>query len=125
MENKQSIRKAFKSIEKLSETMEQGMYMDNAMDGSGECGGIIFNGWVNWFNRQLSRVLVDNQVTLDELKKTANEWANLELEMGPKQIFIAMYSSRRKKEGFRKEVDFLDTKWGNILMFLHNTKQYS
>ena len=115
MANKQNIRKVLKSIEALSETMEQGMYMDNAMDGSGECGGIIADGWVKLFNRQLAQVLVENGVTLQEVKETAHAWTERELEMGPKKIFISMYSRRK---GMYKEVDYLDTRWGNLGMTL-------
>lgn len=122
MVNKSNIRKALKSIEAISETMEQGMYMDNAMDGSGECGGIIANSWVKWFNHQLAHVLADNGVTLKEVMETADAWANRELEMGPKQVFISMYSRRN---GMYKEADYFDTRWGNLGMTLHNTQQYA
>ena len=111
MENKKNIRKALKQIESLSEQMNTGMYMDNLMDGSGECGGIIFNGWCKWFNTQLEKVLAETGVTLQEIYKTTDEWANRELEMGPKQIFISMYS---RHNGMYKETDYLDTRWGNI-----------
>ena len=122
MANKQNIRKALKTIEELSNRMAEGMYMDNAMDGSGECGSIIADGWVKWFNRQLAQVLADNGVTLQEVMETADMWANRELEMGPKKIFVSMYSRRA---GMYKETDYLDTRWGNLVMTLHNTQQYA
>jgi hypothetical protein len=119
MLNKQNIRKSLKAIEKLSEEMENGMNMDFAMDGSGECGRIIIQGRINWFNRELQKILTDNNLTFNEVEKITNEWAKRELEMGPKQIFISMYSRRK---GIYKEIDYLDTKWGNLSFTLHNFK---
>ena len=117
MANKQNIRKALKEISHLSDEMNYGMDMDNAMDGSGECGGIIFNGWCNWFNRELTAVLSSNQVTLSQVMEVADTWAKRELENGPKKIFIPMYSRRK---GLYKVVDYCDTKWGNVANSIHN-----
>jgi len=111
MENKKNIRKALRAIENLSDIMDRGMYMDNAMDGSGECGGIIANGWCNWFNKQLTAVLAETGVTLEEIQTVTADWAKRELEMGPKQIFISMYS---RHHGMYKETDWFDTRWGNL-----------
>jgi hypothetical protein len=111
MEHKANIRKALKKIEKLSQVMERGMEMDFAMDGSGDCGGIIVTGWCNFFNRQLEKTLAETGVTLEEIQKVTAEWAKRQLEMGPKQIFVSMYSRR---QGMYKEVDWFDTRWGNL-----------
>lgn len=118
--NKRNIRKALNQIEALIETVDQGMYMDNVMDGSGECGGIIANGWAKWFNCQLDKVLKDSGVALSEIIDITDAWARRELEMGPKRIFIAMYTGRGKKEGMYKETDYFDTRWGSISLTIHN-----
>jgi hypothetical protein len=111
MKSNQNIRKALKQIEKLSTEMDRGMGMDFAMDGSGECGGMIVQGWTKWFDNQLRRVLEENNVSLQRVRETADAWAKRELENGPKQIFISMYSRR---QGMYKETDYLDTRWGNL-----------
>ena len=116
LHNKNNIRKALREISNLSDQMHQGMYMDNAMDGSGECGGIIADGWTNWFNRQLTNVLSTNGVTLTEIEEVTNTWANRELDKGPKKIFIKW----SRKHGMYKDRDFLDTKWGNIYFIINS-----
>ena len=121
MENKRNIRKALKAIEKLSTEMEQGMAMDNAMDGSGECGGIIAHGWSLWFNNQINKILAEAGVTLEEIKKTTDAWAKRELEMGPKKIFVSMFSRR---SGMYKVTDYFDTRWGCINFELHQLNRY-
>lgn len=117
--NKQNIRKALKQINKLSEQMSVGMYMDDQMDGSGECGRFIYEGWCSWFNAEVEQVLAETGVTLEQLFRVTDEWAKKELEMGPKQIFINMYG---KKKGMYKAVDYLDTKWGSIAFELSQYK---
>ena len=121
MVNKRNIRKALKAIEKLSLEMDRGMGMDFAMDGSGECGSIIAKGWRDWFNRKMGNILADNGVSLQQVQETADAWANRELEMGPKKTFVTMHNSRRNPQGFWKEVDIFDTRWGNLSFAIHSS----
>lgn len=124
MTKKQNIRKALKAIEKLSEEMDRGMGMDFAMDGSGECGSIIAKGWRDWFNRKMGNILADNGVSLQQIQETADAWANRELEMGPKKTFVIVHNGCGKKEGFYKEVDIFDTRWGNLSFAIHSSLNY-
>jgi len=116
MVNNQNIRKALKQIEKLYAAMERGMDMDFAMDGSGDCGRMIVQSWTNWFNNQIRRILEENNVSLQQVQETADAWAKRELEMGPKKTFVIVHNSRRNPEGFYKEVDIFDTRWGYLAL---------
>ena len=118
--NKKNIRKAFKQIEKLSNQMNEGAYMDRVMDGSGECSGMINRSWGRWFNTEVKKTLIENHITLDELKTIALEWGERELEMGPKHITLDWgYNG----SSFQKEKDILDTKWGSLAFELTMVEQ--
>jgi len=108
--NKKNIRKALKSTETLLSQMYEGMYMDNLMDGSGECGGMISEGWVNWLNRQIQKVLADTGLTLSELEETSLAWGEKELEMGPDVVHISFDD----KHYIQKPKDIFDTRWGSL-----------
>lgn len=106
-----NIRKAFKQLEQISNQMEQGLSMDLAMDGSGECGGMIHRSWNKWFRAQVEKVLAETNTTLEQLQEVATAWAERELEMGPKHITL---SWGPKSSSFQKEKDIFDTKWGSL-----------
>ena len=120
MNKETQIRKALKEIQTLSDAMSEGMYMDNAMDGSGECGGIIADGWNRWFQTQVNNVMIHHNLTLTEVIQKCDEWAHKELQMGPKKVFIPVFT---KKDGLCKEVDYFDTKYG-ALRFTISQAQY-
>lgn len=117
MQNKQNIRRALKAIEELIEEVDRGMYIDNAMDGSGECGGMIARGWAKWFNAELDEILKGHGIGLQEMYDTTDAWAKRELEMGPKKVFISWNS---RGAGMYKEVDYTDTRWGAVAVTMHN-----
>ena len=112
-----NIKQAIRSIEKLTNQMSEGIYMDNLMDGSGECGGMIVNGWSNWFTSRVDNILSEHQLTIEDVKRTCDEWARLELDKGPKQQYIYMYS---KKDGMWIDKDYLDTRYGQVIFTLMN-----
>ena len=114
MTTNQNIRKALKAVEKLSQQMETGMGMDLAMDGSGECGGMITEGWTKWFNGQIQKVLAENGVTLTELEKNSLAWGEKELEMGPDIVHISFDD----KHYIQKQKDIFDTRWGSLAFTL-------
>jgi hypothetical protein len=122
MENKKTLRKVLREIQRLNAQADQGIYMDNLMDGSGECGGIIASGWCNWLNRQVDKVLTKSGLTLEMISEVLDSWAKHEMEMGPKRIFISMYSRR---QGMYKEVDYFDTTWGSLAFSIHSSLQYA
>lgn len=110
--NKKNVKQAIKEIIILSDEMEIGISMDNAMDGSGECGDIILRSWILWFNKKLSDILKKHNVTMSEILICSQEWANKELSMRPKkEVFIRAFSRR---EGFYKPIDYFDTKYGSV-----------
>lgn len=111
---KQKIRRALHIIESLSNDMSEGICRDNLMDGSGECGEFIYKGWNSWFRRKLNKCLQEYNLTLQELRDTADSWANAELARGPKETHI--HFSRKHK--MKKAVDYFDTRWGNIAFIL-------
>ena len=111
---KQKIRRALRMIESLSNDMSEGIYRDKLMDGSGECGEFIYKGWSTWFHRKLNKCLQEYNLTLQELRTTADSWANVELARGPKETYI--YFSRKSR--VKKAVDYFDTRWGSIAFTL-------
>lgn len=119
MTHKQKIRKALRKVESLSNHMSEGIYRDNLMDGSGECGGFIYKGWNAWFSREIDRLLTDYNLTIEDLRTTADSWATIELARGPKETYI--YFSRRSR--VKKAVDYFDTRWGSIAFTLTSTIQ--
>lgn len=104
-----------KQINRNLEYMDVGLEMDNEMDGSGECSGIIHDSWVRWFRSQLASILWRHRISFKELLELCKKWGELELEKGPKEVWVFLYS---KKDGTYMHIDFTDTKYGLMHMEL-------
>lgn len=114
--NKKNIKSAIKKISYLIDEMDKGIYMDNLMDDSGECGHSIFMSHYNWFNLKLNQTLDEYKITIDELLICTDDWAKKELSMRPKkEVFIKAFTRRA---GFYKQIDYFDTKYGQLNFFL-------
>lgn len=87
-----------------------GSWMDNEMDGSGDCGDIIYKGWSKWFHRKVDLIMKQCGVTFEDFE-IVKEWANIEIEKCPT---INIYWSKTGKDTVPR--DLLNTFYGNFYL---------
>lgn len=54
--------------------MIQGEYQDNAMDGSGDCGGIIARGWEKWIEKRKEAIREELDLTQEEFEQVEDKY---------------------------------------------------
>lgn len=110
------IRTALKALRVIDSIVSEGMYMDQMMDGSGDCGHLIYESWEKWINNKVSEILGKLNLTLSELEEWVDKASEVELEKGPKQIWTYFY---HKSDGSYKPKDFGDTHYVDAISLIH------
>ena len=72
--NKTQIRVAVKALERIHEEFSESMYMDEAMDGSGDCGDLILRHNVNHYYPRVKTILAKIETTSSELRTYLRAW---------------------------------------------------
>lgn len=109
--SKYIIRQALKEIESFIANMSIGLEEDYMMDDSGECGNYIYLSWKEWFTERYQAVLKKYSLSHELIMKLTNEWAQVELVRGPKQVWIYLES---KSNGAYVPKTVFDTRWGQL-----------
>ena len=109
------MRAIIKEIEQIRLEMDTTLIHDIELDGSGELGGVIYKGFIESSRRKLDRIFEKYGITPTQVVETCKEWANRELDKGPKTIVLRMH---KKDKGVVVEKGFSDTRYFDVIYFI-------
>ena len=115
------MREVAKRLLELMDSANTGIEMSLMMDGSGECGSMIYESHYSSVNYSIRSILNEYGVSIDAILERSKEWGMLEYDNGSKHVKISI--------GYRKYLsipcDFSYTKWGSFHIALEMWMSYS